>query len=422
MASPHAESFYCISEENLSLDDRKIYTGTCIGCAAIGLAGSLTQVISLRNLWKSTPVPSNRNPIAPNAGVVFFLALADMLACFAVITRSVTLAVISPPTSTKEGLAPASPVVVNIGAPIQSFLQFFFLATYFWTFFFALDVYLQLSKRSVSNMSYHLFTWVAAAILTGFSEFIVFYDVGFPCADRTRVTLAHMATYIPIVFVMVANPVIYVMSYMKYKKLLRGQGYFGHSQYRRMRQVTHNFSKYVIFFWICWIPSIATGIYLQVKGVDVKFPFSLWMLTAILNPLQGFFNCFIYGIGSDMVTKMEIAERQVKNSMRNVRRSSSSTGASRTQARSYSSPGPLTAGTFSKSNSSSSSSRNSISTMPRPQSQGSPDLVFQTRIDERSPLLENGSASRPGHSASRESLLSTTGEQGQEYSTISSSH
>ena len=81
MASPHAESFYCISETNLNLDDRRIYTGVCIGCASLGMVGSLIQVVTLSRLWNYSPGSTSRNSFTPNASVIFFLAVADMLAC-----------------------------------------------------------------------------------------------------------------------------------------------------------------------------------------------------------------------------------------------------------------------------------------------------------------------------------------------------
>ena len=37
------------------------------------------------------------------------------------------------------------------------------------------------------------------------------------CADGLRVTLAHMATYVPIVVVMLGNPILYLLSYNKCK-------------------------------------------------------------------------------------------------------------------------------------------------------------------------------------------------------------
>ena len=77
MASPHAESFYCITRDSLDGDERKAYGGVAIGCACLGLIGSTYQVFTLRQFLD---LPRKRRP-APNPNIIFFLALSDLSAC-----------------------------------------------------------------------------------------------------------------------------------------------------------------------------------------------------------------------------------------------------------------------------------------------------------------------------------------------------
>ncbi|XP_030846831.1 G-protein coupled receptor 143 [Strongylocentrotus purpuratus] len=61
------------------------------------------------------------------------------------------------------------------------------------------------------------------------------------------------------------------------------------------KQVKKKFLKIVIVLEICWLPNVINGIMLLSRvPFDMKFYPIIWILMAILNPLQAFLNTLVY--------------------------------------------------------------------------------------------------------------------------------
>ncbi|XP_066928984.1 transmembrane protein 116-like [Clytia hemisphaerica] len=100
---------------------------------------------------------------------------------------------------------------------------------------------------------------------------------------------------------MVTIMVLYGLTLRLYWRAI--PAYHTDRQRRQLSNMKKRISVYVVVFMVCWLPALILSImksrevWLDVehKKVDLNDYFALYILQAVLTPLQGFFNTIVYG-------------------------------------------------------------------------------------------------------------------------------
>lgn len=107
----------------------------------------------------------------------------------------------------------------------------------------------------------------------------------------------YILSYGPILFVMVANPLIY----MKCSKEVDRQLIQRYGQYTNNERQIHDmfkikFSLINVIFYFCWLPNIVNAILMWTMWfhLPVRVIIISWYIIAVLNPLQAFLNALVY--------------------------------------------------------------------------------------------------------------------------------
>ena len=310
MASPHSESFYCIPTTSLSTADRRWYSAVSLLSASLSLSGSMYMLCTFfKHLKQQTGKARSQF-----SDTLFYLALADLIACVGVICRSVALLIISHPKNYPEQgnntnttscsgshpshCTPSSQHYLYYGVLIEFILRFGYIATFIWTLLYPVDTLLKLKKqKDVNLIVYHAITWTLSAALAGSNVVVVFVNVGVPCAGENRLIGSYFLMYMPLVVVMVTNPFLYRHTTRAYREELHKTGKYSTEERQKVNKAKRNFMLYTVVFYVCWLPSVVNliaALITHFTGV-VRVPFPIWIINGICNPLQGFLNSLSYG-------------------------------------------------------------------------------------------------------------------------------
>lgn len=111
----------------------------------------------------------------------------------------------------------------------------------------------------------------------------------------------YLVNHVPILFVMIANPIIYVQCSREVdKQLIQRYGQYTNNERQVHDLFKIKFSLINIIFYVCWLPNILNAIFIWSMWSRLsRDPFAKivvfnWYIIAVLNPLQAFFNAFVY--------------------------------------------------------------------------------------------------------------------------------
>ena len=309
MASPHSESFYCIPSSSLGGIDRLWYAGVSIVSASLSLCGSIYMLLSSFRYLKSLPGKTKARRAA-NPHIIFNLALADLIACLAVIARSAALLTTNPPKNSTNsndtcfcsGSNPSccqpSKEHLFFGVPIETILRLGYTATFGWTLIYAVDKFLKSKDIFCNSLNYYAIVWTSSCILAGSHVIVVFVDIGLPCAGRYRLIGSYLLMYVPILVVMIANPLLYVTTGRRYRDNFMQRGKYSNDERQALRAYKMMFLAYIVVFYFCWVPSLPNLVIAVMVPFDSsvsKVPFPVWIINAVCNPSQGLLNSLSYG-------------------------------------------------------------------------------------------------------------------------------
>lgn len=132
-----------------------------------------------------------------------------------------------------------------------------------------------------------------------------------------RILPNYFFTYLPIVMVMIINPILYWKTAIKAEDMVvSASGRFTHNERRHLRSLKLKFFCINFVFYICWLPNIVNAILLWTLWNDLPRNFILfdWYLMAIVNPLQALMNAMVYRKWGD--TKSYVVYPWTRHSMR----------------------------------------------------------------------------------------------------------
>ncbi|XP_047571393.1 G-protein coupled receptor 143 [Lutra lutra] len=310
MASPRLGTFCCPTRDAatqlvLSFQPRAFHA-LCLGSGACSLALGLLQLLPRRRpggLGAPSPAPpaSARSPTSVR--ILRAIAACDLLGCLGIVFRSVVwLGFPDFVENQSDGNGTdVWPAVYCVGSAM--WVQLLYSACFWWLFCYAVDAYLMI-RRSAGHSTmllYRLAAWGLAALLCVEGAVLLYSPSVSRCERDLEHAVPHyVTTYLPLLLVFVANPILFRKTVTAVASLLKGrQGIYTENERRMGNMVKIRFFKIMLVFIICWLPNVINEsllFYLEmqadINGSSLKpvrnAAKTTWFIMGILNPAQGF--------------------------------------------------------------------------------------------------------------------------------------
>ncbi|XP_070694319.1 G-protein coupled receptor 143 [Pempheris klunzingeri] len=312
MASPRLETFCCpnrdAATEFVVSFQPVLFGALSLGSAALSLLFAVLQVLPKRKGYRRVgqyPLPRP----ASSSRILFIISICDILGCTGIIVRS-SIWLGLPNVIEHISVANSTdvwPEVFCVGSAM--WIQLFFSASFWWTFCYAVDVFLVVkTSAGISTIVlYHMITWGLAVLLCAEGVAMLYYPSISDCERGLQHAIPHyVTTYAPMLLVLVANPVFFSRTVSAVTSLLKGrQGIYTENERRLANDIKIRFFKIMLVFFICWVPNIINEsllFYLEMQTDinDSSFrdvrnaALTTWFIMGILNPMQAFLNTLAF--------------------------------------------------------------------------------------------------------------------------------
>ncbi|XP_048834117.1 G-protein coupled receptor 143-like [Brienomyrus brachyistius] len=312
MASPRLETFCCSNRDTstdfiVSFQDH-FFSAICIGSGSISLILSVLQILPKRKGYRHLGQHPLSKP-ASSPRILLIISLCDILGCAGVIFRS-SIWLGLPELVSRISVTPGSgvwPEAFCVGSAM--WIQLFFSASFWWTFCYAVDVYLVV-KRSAGISTivlYHMITWGLAVMLCVEGVAMLYYPSIYNCENGLQHAIPHyVTTYAPLLLVLMVNPILFTRTVSAVTSLLKSrQGIYTENERRLGMEIKIRFFKIMLVFSVCWLPNIVNEgllFYLEMQD-DIKAghlknvrnaALITWFIMGILNPMQSFLNTLAF--------------------------------------------------------------------------------------------------------------------------------
>ncbi|KAM6934231.1 G-protein coupled receptor 143 [Xenentodon cancila] len=312
MASPRLETFCCPNRDAATAFvvsfQPGLFAALSLGSAALSLVFAVLQILPKRKGYRRLgqyPLPRP----ASSSRILFIISICDILGCAGIIVRSsVWLGL----PDVIEGISVANntdvvPEVFCVGSAM--WIQLFFSASFWWTFCYAVDVFLVVkTSAGISTIVlYHMITWGLAVLLCVEGVAMLYYPSISDCEQGLQHAIPHyVTTYAPMLLVLTANPVFFSQTISAVTSLLKGrQGIYTENERRLANEIKIRFFKIMLVFFVCWAPNLINEgllFYLEMQPdiSDSRFrdirnaALTTWFIMGILNPMQAFLNTLAF--------------------------------------------------------------------------------------------------------------------------------
>uniref|UniRef100_A0A3B3ZMY3 G-protein coupled receptor 143 n=1 Tax=Periophthalmus magnuspinnatus TaxID=409849 RepID=A0A3B3ZMY3_9GOBI len=312
MASPRLETFCCPNRDPATdfvvTFQPVLFGALTLGSAAFSAISAIIQMLPKRKGYRrlgQSPLPRP----ASSSRILFIISICDILGCAGIIFRSsVWLGV----PNIIEEISVANntevwPEVFCVGSAM--WIQLFFSASFWWTFCYAVDVFLVVkTSAGISTIIlYHMITWGLAALLCIEGVAMLYYPSISDCEQGLQHAVPHyVTTYAPMLLVLIVNPVFFSRTTSAVTSLLKGrQGIYTENERRLANEIKMRFFKIMLVFFICWVPNIINEcllFYLEMQSDINDNTFRnirnaaliTWFIMGILNPMQAFLNTLAF--------------------------------------------------------------------------------------------------------------------------------
>ncbi|TMS06961.1 G-protein coupled receptor 143 [Larimichthys crocea] len=312
MASPRLETFCCpnrdAATEFVVTFQPVLFGALSLGSAALSLLFAVLQLLPKRKGYRRLgqyPLPRP----ASSSRIQFIISVCDILGCAGIIVRSSVW--LGLPNITEQISVANStdvwPEVFCVGSAM--WIQLFFSASFWWTFCYAVDVFLVVkTSAGISTIIlYHMITWGLAVLLCVEGVAMLYYPSISDCEQGLQHAIPHyVTTYAPMLLVLVANPVFFNRTVSAVTSLLKGrQGIYTENERRLGNEIKIRFFKIMLVFFICWAPNIINEsllFYLEMQ-TDINdggfrniknAALITWFIMGILNPMQALLNTLAF--------------------------------------------------------------------------------------------------------------------------------
>ncbi|XP_032475586.1 G-protein coupled receptor 143 [Phocoena sinus] len=310
MASPRLGTFCCATRDAatqlvLSFQPRAFHA-LCLGSGALHLALGLLRLLPGRRpagpgLPSASPPATARTPAS--ARILRAAAACDLLGCLGITVRSTVW--LGFPSFVNDISAVNGtnvwPTAFCMGSAM--WIQLLYSACFWWLFCYAVDAYLVIRRSAGLStiLLYHMMAWGLAALLCVEGAFMLYYPSVARCERGLEHAIPHyVTTYLPMLLVLVANPILFRKTVTAVASLLKGsQGVYTENERRMGDVIKTRFFKIMLVFIICWVSNIINEsllFYLEmqpdINGGSLKqvrnAAETTWFMMGILNPAQGF--------------------------------------------------------------------------------------------------------------------------------------
>lgn len=103
---------------------------------------------------------------------------------------------------------------------------------------------------------------------------------------------------IPLLSVMAANMLLYAATWWRHRSSLRDTGIYTDRERQASKRVLAKLLLFAVVFMLCWVTYLCLDVKFRLDGDDFDDShklFPVYVAQAVLSPLQGFFNCIVYG-------------------------------------------------------------------------------------------------------------------------------
>lgn len=310
MASPRLGTFCCPTRDaatQLVLNFQpRAFHAVCLGSCALRLALGLLQLLpGRRPAGPGAPSTSSRSSARALASTRILRAVAacDVLGCLGIVVRSVVW--LGFPDFV-ENISQVNgtdiwPAAFCVGSAL--WIQLLYSACFWWLFCYAVDAYLVIRRSAGLStiVLYHIVAWGLAALLCTEGVLMLYYPSVSRCERGLDHTIPHyVTTYLPLLLVLVANPILFQKTVTAVASLLKGrQGIYTENERRMGAMIKNRFFKIMLVFIVCWLSNIINEsllFYLEmqpdISGGSLKHvrnaAKTTWFIMGILNPAQGF--------------------------------------------------------------------------------------------------------------------------------------
>ncbi|XP_055711477.1 G-protein coupled receptor 143-like [Phlebotomus papatasi] len=277
------------------------YLFVCMVSSFLGIMGAHYQIFvrgKRGSASNSRRLTDSGNSVNSNGHrVILWLAIADFCASLGVFVRSAMWRYFQPMMLKDDEAS------VIFCAVTSAWTQYFYTCTWLWTLSYAINVRSYLRGEDFSMRRYHAIVWTFGALLTSVGLTVLYY----PNADcqnvrelwtaLARVLPNYCATYLPILIVMIGNPIIYMDCSKMISEMFMTR-YTRVTSHERevMSRFKWKFGLINIVFYICWLPNLVGGFILWTVwgSVPENIMVFIWYTMAATNPLQAFLNAFVY--------------------------------------------------------------------------------------------------------------------------------
>uniref|UniRef100_A0A1B6M552 G-protein coupled receptors family 1 profile domain-containing protein n=1 Tax=Graphocephala atropunctata TaxID=36148 RepID=A0A1B6M552_9HEMI len=307
MSDPALQTFCCYPPGKGSLNpgvmvltefNSKTYNYVCLVSSIIGILGASYQMLPrsetpLAHRWYSMTSSRGRH-------IIQWLAFADLLASFGVFLRS-TLKL-------NNFLYPLEDTSITYCAIFAAWIQYFYCVTWMWTLCYAVDMFLALKERPGYPLLYHMFSWLIPSVLTAVGLAILYlpnadcHNLGPGESAFMRILPNYLLTYLPMVTVMVVNPILYLCSLRSVTDLITQSL----AQYTRKERaiidaVKVKFGLILLVFYVCWLPNLINSMLLWFEwyNLPTETVYILLYIMAAVNPMQALLNSLVYRRSSE---------------------------------------------------------------------------------------------------------------------------
>uniref|UniRef100_A0A1B6EJT8 G-protein coupled receptors family 1 profile domain-containing protein n=1 Tax=Cuerna arida TaxID=1464854 RepID=A0A1B6EJT8_9HEMI len=307
MSDPALQTFCCYPPGEGSVPpaiwvltefNSKSYNYVCLVSSFIGILGAGYQMLPRTE----TPLAHRWYTMTSSRGrhIIQWLAFADLLATLGVFLRSLL--------KLNNFLYPLGDASITYCAIFAAWIQYFYCVTWMWTLCYAVDMFLALRERPGHPVLYHMFCWLIPSVLTAVGLAILYlpnadcHNLGPDESAFLRILPNYLLTYLPMVTVMVANPILYLCSLRSVTDLITQSL----AQYTRKERaiidaVKVKFGLILLVFYICWLPNLINSLFLWFEWYDLpaQTVYVLLYVMAVVNPLQALFNSLVYRRSSE---------------------------------------------------------------------------------------------------------------------------
>jgi len=303
MADPSIQTFCCRraldyhpSYKLMNEFNTDRFNMVCLLSSIIGITGAAYQILP-----KIEPKVPNRfycNIMQRGKYIIMWLAIADVCASLGILLRSCLK--LMHHFQWYDG----QPYTVSC-IFLAVWIQYFYIVTWFWTLLYAVDMWRAYQDKHSCRKLYHFVAWSIPAIFT-FIGLSTLYRPNANChnlSPKENVVMKFLPnyffTFLPVIVVMVVNPVLYSLStgYI-YHIITSYMAQYSTNERKMLDLFKQRFALINLGFYLCWAPNLINAVIVWTSWDNLPngVMLILWYLMAILNPMQAFFNSFLYNL------------------------------------------------------------------------------------------------------------------------------